>query len=145
MDIHTILRFFHIIFFASWFGIVLASVFFLKAIEEKLTTHDGYNAEYAGLLQRFLKLETKVADVAVIGVIISGIMLAGFYHGWTTWVFVKSGLIILQIVLTIGYIMRSVRTLSYPCSRSAYGNWYRLFSISLTMFALVLLVTFFLL
>jgi uncharacterized membrane protein len=145
MTFHTILRFLHIIFFASWFGTVLASLFILKALEEKLTSKESNHKEYAALLQRFLKLETKVADVAVIGVILSGIMLAGLYHGWTIWIFVKSGLIILQIILTIGYIMRSVRTLSYPCSKSAYGNWYRLFGISLTMFSLVLLVSFFLL
>jgi uncharacterized membrane protein len=145
MDFHTILRFLHIIFFASWFGMILTSLFLLKTLEDRLTTNDGYNAEYVVLLQRFLKLETKAADVSVIGVILTGMMLAGFYHGWTTWVFIKSGLIVLQIILTIGYIMRSVRSISYPCTKSEYGNWYRLFSISLTMFALVLLVTFFLL
>ncbi|NTV06666.1 MAG: hypothetical protein HGA59_09210 [Chlorobiaceae bacterium] len=145
MDFQTVLRFLHIIFFASWFGTVLASLFLLKALEEKLTGNDSNHAEYASLLQRFIKLETKVADVAVIGVILTGIMLAGFYHGWTIWVFVKSGLIILQVILTIGYIIRSVRSIAYPCSKSEYGNWYRLFSISLTMFALVLIVTFFLL
>ena len=143
MLFHTILRFVHIICFASWFGTVLASMFFLKAIESKLTGNDDYNPEFAQLLQRFLKLETKVADVAVIGVILSGIMLAVFYHGWTIWVFAKSLLIVLQIALTIGYIIRSVRTLTYPCSKQEYGRWYRLFGISLTMFALVLIVTFF--
>ncbi len=145
MVFHTLLRFLHIIFFASWFGTILASIFLLKALEEKLTSSDNNHAEYAALLQRFLKLETKVADVAVIGVIITGIMLAALYHGWTIWVFVKSLLIVLQIVLTIGYIIRSVRTISYPCPKSEYMNWYRLFGISLTMFALVLVVTFFLL
>ena len=145
MVFHTLLRFLHIIFFASWFGTILASLCLLKALESKLTGNDSNNAEYAALLQRFLKLETKVADVGVIGVILSGIMLAFLYHGWTLWVFVKAGLLVLQVVLTIGYIMRSVRTLSYPCSTSAYEHWYRLFGISLTMFALVLVVSLFLL
>jgi uncharacterized membrane protein len=145
MVFHTLLRFLHIIFFASWFGTILASIFLLKALEEKLTSNDSNHAEYAALLRRFLKLETKVADVAVIGVILTGIMLAGLYHGWTIQIIIKSLLIVLQILLTLGYIMRSVRTLSYPCSKSEYGNWYRLFGISLTMFALVLVVTFFLL
>jgi putative membrane protein len=145
MIIHTILRFLHIVSFAAWFGSILASLFFLKAIESKLTGNDENTAEYAQLLQRFLKLETKVADVAVIGVILSGILLAAFYHGWTLWVFVKSLLIVLQIALTIGYIIRSVRTLTYPSSKIEYNSWYRLFGISLSMFALVLFVSFFLL
>ncbi len=145
MFFHALLRFLHIIFFASWFGTILASLFLLKALESKLTSPDDHNTEYSAFLQRFLKLETKVADVAVIGVIISGIMLAALFHGWTIQVFVKSALIVLQIVLTISYIMRSVRSISYPCSKSEYGNWYRLFGISLIMFFLVLVVTFFLL
>jgi len=145
MFFHTILRFLHIVCFASWFGTVMASLFFLKAVESKLTGNNGNHTEFAALLKRFIKLETKVADVAVIGVILSGIMLAVFYHGWTIWVFVKSLLIVLQVALTIGYIIRSVRILSYPCSKSEYASWYRLFGISLTMFALVLIVTFFLL
>ena len=145
MVFHTILRFVHIVSFAAWFGTILASLFFLKAIESKLTGNGNSTTEFAALLQRFLKLETKVADVAVIGVILSGILLAVFYQGWTLWVFVKSLLIVLQIALTIGYIIRSVRTLTYPCSKREYENWDRLFGISLTMFALVLMVTFFLL
>jgi len=145
MAFHTILRSLHIIFFASWFGTILASLFLLTSLESKLTGNDENTPEFAALLQRFLKLETKVADVAVIGVIITGTILTVFYHGWTIWVVVKSLLIILQIALTISYIIRSVRTLTYPCTKSEYGSWYRLFGISFTMFALVLIVTFFLL
>ena len=145
MVFHTILRFVHIVSFAAWFGSVLASLFFLKAIESKLTGNDGNHTEFAALLKRFIKLETKVADVAVIGVILSGILLAVFYHGWTIPVFVKSLLIVLQIARTIGYIILSVSSLTYPCSKQEYVKWYRLFGISLTMFALVLIVTFFLL
>ena len=126
MVFHSILRLLHIVSFAAWFGTILASLFFLKAMESKLTGNDDNTAEYAQLLQRFLKLETKVADVAVIGVILSGILLAVLYHGWTIWVFVKSFLIVLQIALTIGYIIRSVRTLTYPCSNQEYNSWYRM-------------------
>ena len=76
MAFHTILRSLHIIFFASWFGTILASLFLLKSLESKLTGNDENTPEFAALLQRFLKLETKVADVAVIGVIITGIILS---------------------------------------------------------------------
>ncbi len=141
MNFHIILRLLHIIFFASWFGTILASLFLLKALESKLTGNASNSAEYAALLQRFIKLETKVADVGVIGVIISGIMLAGFYHGWTTLLFVKTGVVVFQILLTIGYIIHSIRHISYPCSLSVYNKWYRLFTLSLTMFALILLLS----
>ena len=145
MELHALLRFLHITSFAAWFGTVLSSLFLLKTLEKRLTDTESDSTAYAALLQHYIKLETKVADVAFIGVILSGILLAGLYHGWTIWVFVKSGLIVLQVALTLGYIMRSIRPLTYPCSLVQYQNWYRLFGISLSMFALVLLVTFFLL
>jgi hypothetical protein len=146
MDYHSILRFIHIVSFAAWFGSVLSSLFLLKTLEPILSGKKGNNVmEYAALLQKYIKLETKVADVSFIGVILSGLLLAGFYHGWTVWVFVKSGLIVLQVILTLGYIIRAIQPLSYPCSPSEYSRWYRLFAISLSMFALVLLTSFFLL
>jgi len=143
--LHTLLRFLHITSFAAWFGSVLASIYFLKTIEEKLTGNAGNTAEYSSLLQRYIKLETKVADTGFKMVIVTGILLAALYHGWTLWVFVKIALIVVQVVLTLGYITRSIRTLSYPCAVSDYKRWYRLFAISLTMFALVLTVSFFML
>jgi len=143
--LHTLLRFVHITSFAAWFGSVLASIFFLKTIEEKLTGNAGNTAEYSSLLQRYIKLETNVADTGFKMVIVTGILLAALYHGWTIWVFVKIALIVVQVALTLGYITRSIRTLSYPCSIADYKRWYRLFTISLSMFALVLTVSFFLL
>jgi uncharacterized membrane protein len=146
MELHTILRFLHIVSFAAWFGSVLASLFFLKVLEPKLTGNDEKQAEeYSSLLRKYIKLETKVADAGVIGVLISGVLLASFYHGWTFWVFVKSGLIVLQIALTLGYIVRAIQPLKYPSTHREYRQWYRLFGISLTMFTLVLLCSFFLL
>ena len=143
--LHTLLRFVHVTAFAAWFGSVLASLYFLKSIEEKLTGNSSNTGEYTSLLQRYIKLETKIADTGFKTVIITGILLAALYHGWTLWVFVKIGLIVLQVALTLGYITRSIRTLSYPCSTADYKRWYRLFTISLTMFALVLTISFFLL
>ncbi|NTW63851.1 MAG: hypothetical protein HGA46_07150 [Chlorobiaceae bacterium] len=145
MDFHTLLRLLHITSFAAWFGTVLASLFLLKTLETTLTGKPDEAARDSVLLRSYIKLETRVADIAFIGVIITGILLASLYHGWGVWVFVKSGLIILQVALTMGYIVRYIQPLGYPCSPEAYRNWYRLFTISLTMFALVLLVTFFLL
>jgi putative copper export protein len=146
MEWHSILLFMHIVSFAAWFGTIFASLFLLKALEPKLTGPDEQQAaEFSSLLRIFLRLETKVADIGVIGVLISGILLATFHHGWTFWVFVKSALLVLQITLTLGYIVRAIQPLKYPCSAHDYARWYRLFGISLTMFALVLLCSFFLL
>jgi putative copper export protein len=146
MELHTILRFLHIVSFAAWFGSVLASLFFLKVLEPKLTGTDKTQAEeYASLLRKYIRLETKVADAGVIGVLISGVLLATMYHGWTIWVFVKSGLIIVQIALTLGYIVRAIQPIKYPSTVQEYRRWYRLFCISLSMFTLVLLCSFFLL
>jgi putative membrane protein len=143
MDYQAILRLIHITCFAAWFGTVFASFFLLKTLEPGLTGKPETAAGHAALLQRYIKLETKVADVAFIGVILSGLLIAHFYHGWSIWVFVKSMLIILQAALTMGYIMKAIRPLSYPCTPVQYRRWYRLFTISFSMFALVLLITFF--
>lgn len=145
MDYHLILRFFHVTCFAAWFGTVLASLFLLRTLEPRLTGSARQAPEDARLLREFIRLETKVADVAFIGVLASGILLAVFFHGWSVWLRVKTFLIVLQVVLTMGYIIRAIRPLSYPCLPDEYRNWYRLFAISLIMFALVLSVTFFLL
>ena len=143
--LHTLLRLLHLTSFAAWFGSVLASLYFLKSIEEKLTRNESNIGEYTSLLQRYIKLETKVADTGFKVVIVTGILLAALFHGWTLWVFVKIALIVLQVALTLGYITRSIRTLSYPCAGADYKRWYRLFAISLAMFAVVLSVSFFLL
>jgi len=75
MDFHIVLHFPHIIYFAAWFGSVLASIYFLKSIEDHLTGTATNTSEYTILL------ETKVADTGFKGVILSGILLAIFYHG----------------------------------------------------------------
>jgi len=145
MDFHALLRVVHITGFAAWFGTIFASFFLLKTLEPGLTGGDKQQADdYSLLLRRFIKLETKVADVAVISVILSGLLLAHFYAGWTPWVFAKIGLLVLQIALTMGFIIKAIQPITYPCDTSRYTAWYRLFTISFSMFGIVLLVTFFL-
>jgi putative membrane protein len=143
MTLHSILRLVHITGFAAWFGTIFASMFLLKTLEPGLTGEEAQAGEYRRLLMRFIGLETKVADVAVISVLVSGLLLAHLYHGWTEWVVVKIVLLILQIALTMGYIVRRIQPITYPCNLTRYGAWYRLFAISLTMFGVVLAVTFF--
>ncbi len=145
MDWHTILRFIHVTSFATWFGTVFASLFLLKALEPKLTVSAEALADYPQLLRTYIKLETNVADAAFKLTVASGLLLAFFFHGWTLGVFLKTGLIILQVALTMGYIVKAIQPLEYPCTLSEYKKWYRLFTISLCMFALVLGATFFLL
>ena len=144
MGWHSLLLFIHVTAFATWFGTVFASLFLLKTLEPKLTgTYDDLG-DYPMLLQTYIKLETKVADAGFKTTIVSGLLLALFFHGWTIAVAIKSALIILQVALTMGYIIKAIHPLQYPCSRSDYKKWYNLFTISLLMFALVLGVTFFL-
>ncbi|ACF46618.1 MAG: hypothetical protein OQK66_01990 [Prosthecochloris sp.] len=145
MDWYTLLKFIHVTSFALWLGTVFASIFLLRTLEPVLTGSEKEIARYPEFLKTYIKLETSVADKGFKTTVISGLLLALFFHGWTLWVFVKIGLIILQVVLTMSYIIKAIQPLSYPCSPGDYANWYKLFSISLTMFALVLLVTFFLL
>jgi len=143
MDFHAILRLVHITGFAAWFGTIFASLFLLRTLEPGLTGEQAQAQEYRVLLMRFIKLETKVADVSVISVILSGLLLAHFYHGWTPWVIVKITLLVLQIALTMGYIFKVIQPITYPCDTLRYRSWYRLFAISFTMFGIVLAVSFF--
>lgn len=146
MDTFTLLRFAHVAGFAAWFGTVLASVAVLKTLEAKLTdTNDPAGAaEYQALLQRFIKLETKIADIGFPVTVVSGLLLAWLHHGWDAWVFTKIGLVALQVALTMTYIFRRIHGITYPATPALFQRWYRLFGISLSMFALTLLVTFFL-
>ena len=144
MDFHALLRLVHITGFAAWFGTIFATLFLLKTLEPGLTGEKQQAEEHSLLLRRFIKLETKVADVAVISVLLSGLLLAHFFEGWHPWVFAKIGLMILQIALTMGYIIKAIQPITYPCDALKYRAWYRLFAISFSMFAIVLLVTFFL-
>ncbi|MBN1928006.1 MAG: hypothetical protein JW764_00465 [Chlorobiaceae bacterium] len=144
MDFHALLRVAHITGFAAWFGTIFASLFLLKTLQPGLTGEKKQAEEYSLLLRRFIKLETKVADAAVILVILSGLLLAHFHAGWTPWVFAKIGLVLAQIALTIGYIIKAIQPIAYPCEPSRYTAWYRLFTISFSMFGIILIVTFFL-
>lgn len=144
MDFHAILRLVHITGFAAWFGTIFASMFLLRTLEPGMTGDEETAKAHKALLMRFIGLETKVADVAVVSVLVSGLLLAHFYHGWTLWVAVKIGLLVLQIAFTMGFIVKKIQPITYPCDASRYATWYQLFGISLTMFALVLAVTFFL-
>lgn len=137
------LRLMHITGFAAWFGTIFASMFLLRTLEPGMTGEAAKATEYRGLLMRFIGLETRLADTAVISVLVSGLLLAHFYHGWSFWVIVKLALLALQIALTMGFIVRKIQPITYPCDRARFGTWYRLFAISLTMFAIVLIVTFF--
>lgn len=145
MNFHAILRLVHITGFAAWFGTIFASMFLLRTLEPGMTGDEATAKTHKALLMRFIGLETKVADVAVISVLVSGLLLAHFYHGWTLWVIVKLALMILQIALTMGFIVKKIQPITYPCDTARYSTWYQLFGISFTMFALVLGVTFFLL
>ena len=144
MDFHALLRLIHITGFAAWFGTIFASFFLLKTLESGLTGEQQQADDYSLLLRRFIKLETKVADVAVISVILSGLLLAQFYEGWTLWVFAKIGLVLLQIALTMGFIIKAIQPITYPCDTAKYTAWYKLFTISFSMFGIILIVTFFL-
>ncbi len=145
MNWHSLLLFLHVTSFAVWFGTIFASLFFLRTLEPKLTGSSGDAQEYRTFLFTYIKLETKVADAGFKTAVATGLLLALFFHGWTLWVFVKIGLVALQVALTMGYIVKAIQPLAYPCSTDAYRKWYNLFAISLGMFALVLAVTFFLL
>jgi putative membrane protein len=144
MNFHALLRIIHITGFASWFGTIFASLFLLKTLEPGLTGEKNQAEEYSLLLRRFIRLETKVADVSVISVILSGLLLAHFYEGWSPWVSAKIVLLILQIALTMGYIIKAIQPVVYPCDTTQYRAWYRLFTISFSMFGIILMVTFFL-
>ncbi|NTV01797.1 MAG: hypothetical protein HGB04_03295 [Chlorobiaceae bacterium] len=143
MDLHAILRLVHITGFAAWSGTIFASMFLLKTLEPGMTGDGDKAKEYKGLLMRYIGLETKVADVAVVSVLVSGLLLAHFYHGWTLWVVVKIVLLLLQVALTLGYIVKKIQPITYPCDTARFSSWYKLFTISLTMFGIVLAVTFF--
>lgn len=144
MDFHALLRLVHITGFGAWFGTIFASMFLLRALEPGMTGDQGKAPEYRGLLMRFIGLETKMADIAVVSVLLSGLLLAHFYHGWTPWTAVKVVLLLLQVALTMGYIVRKIQPISYPCDKATFASWYRLFALSFSMFAAVLAVTFFL-
>ncbi len=145
MEWFNILKCIHVTSFAAWFGTVLTSIFLLKTFQPKLTGDRDAVADFPQLLRTYIQLETSVADKAFKLTVGSGLLLAWFYHGWDLWIGVKIGLVVLQVALTLGYIVIAIQPLAYPVSDREYARWYKLFAISLTMFALVLGITFFLL
>ncbi|NTV46627.1 MAG: hypothetical protein HGB11_08955, partial [Chlorobiales bacterium] len=132
---HDLLLLIHITCFALWMGAVAASLLVIRVFEPRLTGSGPNVAEDAALLKAYIRKETKMVDVVFIGAIVSGILLAQFYTGWTTWVFVKIGLLVLQFSATIGYVFKSVMHISYPCTPEVYKRWYKLIGISFTSFA----------
>lgn len=140
---YQLLLLIHITCFALWMGAVAASLLVVRTLEPRLTGVEGDAAADAGLLRAYIRREVKFVDVVFAGVLISGIVLAQVYYGWTPWVFLKIGLFVAQFAATMAYIHRFIRSLSYPCSPQLYRRWYGLFGLSLSFFLLTLLVVFF--
>lgn len=124
-------------------GAVAASLLVIRVFESKLTALNQDVSADAAMLRAYVRLETKMVDVVFIGAIVSGILLAQFYTGWTTWVFIKIGILVLQFAATIGYVAAAIMRVTYPCPPEVYKRWYKLFSISLTSFAIMLTFVFF--
>lgn len=144
LDTLPLLRMVHVASFAAWFGTVLASLLLLKALKPKLTGEEGESAaeDAALLLRRYIGLETKVADGALLSLVASGILMAFLHHGWTGWVWAKVALLVIQAALTMGWIIRFIQPIAYPCPERQFSSWNRLFALSLSMFAVVLSVVF---
>lgn len=135
----------HITCFAIWMGAIVASLLLVRTLQPRLTAPNSTaNAEQdAALLQSYIRREIKLVDVVFLGVLLSGVVLAQGYTGWTAWVLVKVGLFITQVAATMGYVFWRVRPLTYPCSPHDYRRWYELIALSLSFFALTLLVVYF--
>lgn len=133
----------HVACFALWMGAVAASLLVVRTLEPRLTDVTGDASQDAGLLRAYIRREVKLVDVVFAGVLISGVMLAQLYTGWTPWVLTKIGLFIAQFVATMAYIQVFIRPLMYPCPPHHYRRWYGLFAVSLSFFAITLLVVFF--
>lgn len=133
----------HVACFALWMGAVAASALMVRTFEPRLTTNAGDVTTDAALMRAYIRREVKFVDVVFAGVLISGIALAQLYTGWTPWVLTKIGLFVAQFVATMAYIQVFIRPLTYPCSPSLYRRWYGLFAVSLSFFAITLIVVFF--
>ncbi|MGQ9549678.1 MAG: hypothetical protein ACUVSY_02015 [Roseiflexus sp.] len=133
----------HVACFALWMGAVAASLLIVHTLEPRLTGTAGNVTPDADLLRAYIRREVKFVDVVFAGVLISGIMLAQLYTGWTPWVLAKIGLFIAQFVATMAYIQVFIRPLTYPCPPHLYRRWYGLFAVSLSFFTVTLLVVFF--
>jgi hypothetical protein len=132
----------HVVCFALWMGAVVASLLVVHTFESRLTRPDGLASD-GELLRAYIRHEVKLVDVAFISLLISGVALAQFYIGWSSWVLLKIGLFIAQFAATIGIIYLRIRPITYPCTPALYRRWYLLFSVSFSFFAITLLVVYF--
>lgn len=139
---HSLLLLLHVVCFALWFGAVAASALVVRVLQPRLTD-DASGARDAELLRAYIRLEVKLVDVAFFGVLISGVLLAQFFVGWSTWTVVKLSLYFAQFAATMLYIGKYVRPLAYPCSLSEYRRWHGVFVIALVFFSLALGWTYF--
>lgn len=139
---HSLLLLAHIVCFALWFGAVAASALVIRVLQPRLTDPDS-GARDAELLRAYIRLEVKLVDVAFFGVFISGVLLAQFFVGWSSWTFVKLSLYLAQFAATMLYIAKQIRPLAYPCSSAAYRRWYGVFALALLFFVLTLGWTYF--
>jgi len=141
---YQVLLFLHIVSFAVWMGIVVASLMLIKSLQPKLTDFKAAEVqEFAKMLKNYIGLEVKIVDVMFLTVITTGASLAHFYIGWNAWTITKGILVFLQLLATIGYVFVAVRNIEYPCQPSEFKKWYTLFTISLSFFTAILLFVFF--
>ncbi|MBP1464291.1 hypothetical protein EYB53_001085 [Candidatus Chloroploca sp. M-50] len=132
----------HVACFAIWMGAIVASLLVVRTFEPRLTKPDGLTSD-GELLRAYIRHEVKLVDVVFLSLMISGLALAQFYLGWNTWVFLKIGLFIAQFAATMGFVFLRIRPITYPCTPATYRRWYQLFGVSLSFFAVTLLVVYF--
>lgn len=133
----------HIASFALWMGAVAASALVVRTLEGRLTDNANFRPDDEQLLRGYIRKEVKLVDVVFLLVILSGILLAQFVTGWTSWVIIKIGLLVAQFIATMGYIRLYIHPITYPAPREMYRRWYGLFAVSLSFFTVILLVVFF--
>ncbi len=131
----------HVVCFALWMGAVVASLLVVHTFESRLTRPDALASD-GELLRAYIRHEVKLVDVVFVSLMISGVALAQFYIGWNSWVLLKVSLFIAQFAATIGFVYLRIRPITYPCSPALYRRWYQLFGVSLSFFAITLLVVY---
>lgn len=97
-------------------GAVAAPLLVVRTLEPRLTDVTGDTSRDAGLLRAYIRREVKLVDVVFASVLISGILLAQLYTGWTPWVLTKIGLFIAQFVATMAYIQIFHSSTNVPTS-----------------------------
>jgi hypothetical protein len=134
----------HVASFAIWMGVLVASYLVVRTFEPRLTALDSPTAEADGeLLRAYIRREFKLIDVVFPTMLISGILLAQFFFGWRTWVFIKLGLVTAQFAATMFIVFTRIRSISYPCPKETYRQWYQLFAVLFGFFSVTLLVVYF--